>query len=150
MEEAEEALKETLPLGIQIDTNHKYYYLEGKEEPYLQLQYCDVSVEGDDYLKLKRNLENWSMERSEGLRSLYTTFEEQLCEQVEPDGKKRAMDLENSTVLVAAMVPWSIACATPLASVNAPIGSVLFAFFLYFVPVWRLIVEAVSRKKKHA
>ena len=83
LEEAEESLKETLPLGIQIDTNHKYYYLEGKEEPYLQLQYCDVSVEGDDYIKLKRNLENWSMERSEGLRSLYTAFEEAAGEQAE-------------------------------------------------------------------
>jgi NhaC family Na+:H+ antiporter len=83
-------------------------------------------------------------------QTLAIMLTEQLCEQVEPDGKKRALDLENSTVLVAALVPWSIACATPLASVNAPIGSVLFAFFLYFVPAWRLIVEAVSRKKKYA
>ena len=72
---------ESLPLRIQIDTNHKNYYLEGTDEPYLQLQYCDVSVDGDDYIKLKRNLENWSMERSEGLRSLYTTFEKVAGEQ---------------------------------------------------------------------
>ena len=83
LEETEETADETLPLSIQIDTNHKYYYLEGEEEPYLQLQYCDVSVEGDDYIKLKRNLENWSMERSEGLRSLYTTFETSAGEQQE-------------------------------------------------------------------
>ena len=83
-------------------------------------------------------------------QTLAIMLTEQLCEQVEPDGKKRALDLENTTVLVAAMVPWSIACATPLTSVNAPSASVFFAFFLYFVPVWRLIVEAVSRKKQHA
>ncbi len=82
LEETEEIVEtEKLPLRIQIDTNHKSYYLEGADEAYLQLQYCDVSVEGDDYSKLKRNLENWSMERSEGLRSLYTTFEESAIEQ---------------------------------------------------------------------
>ena len=83
-------------------------------------------------------------------QTLAIMLTEQLCEQVEPNGKKRALDLENTTVLVAAMVPWSIACATPLTSVNAPSSSVFFAFFLYFVPVWRLIVEGISRTKEHA
>ena len=82
-------------------------------------------------------------------QSLAIMLTEQLCEQVEPNEKKRALDLENSTVLVAAMVPWSIASATPLASVNAPSAAIFFAFFLYFVPVWRLLVEGISRKKKH-
>ena len=72
----EEPVEELLPLTINIDTNNKTYYFEDGEDAYLYLQYCDVTVEGDEYAKLKRNIENWSMERSEGLRSLYTSFEE--------------------------------------------------------------------------
>ena len=83
-------------------------------------------------------------------QTLAIMLTEQLCEQLEPNNEKRALDLENTAGLLAPMVPWSIACATPLASVNAPSSAILFAFFLYFVPVWRLIVEAVSRKKKPA
>lgn len=80
IEEPEEELEETVPLSVHITTNNKSYYLENSEEAYFYLQYCDASVEGDGYEDLKRNLENWSMERSEGLRSLYTTFEESVTE----------------------------------------------------------------------
>lgn len=72
----EEPVDETIPLSISIDTNNKTYYFEDGEKAYLYLQYCDVTVEGDGYDKLKRNIENWSMDRSEDLRSLYTSFEE--------------------------------------------------------------------------
>jgi hypothetical protein len=71
-----EEQEEEVPLGIHIDTYHKTYYFENGEDAYLYLRYCDVNVEGDEYAKLKRNLENWSMERSEDLRSLYASFEE--------------------------------------------------------------------------
>ena len=77
--ESEEVISEVtepLPLSIYIDTYNKTYYFEDGEDAYLYLRYCDVTVEGDEYGKLKRNVENWSMERSEGLRSLYTSFEE--------------------------------------------------------------------------
>lgn len=72
----EESVEEILPMSINVDTNNKTYYFEDGEDAYLYLQYCDVTVEGDGYAKLKRNIENWSMQRSEGLRSLYSTFEE--------------------------------------------------------------------------
>lgn len=74
--EVEEQEEELLPLSVNIATNHKTYYFEGGEQAYLHLQYCDAEVEGDEYASLKRNVEKWSMERSEGLRSLYSTFEE--------------------------------------------------------------------------
>lgn len=75
-EEVEEAVEEVLPLKVNISTNHKNYYFEDSETSYLYLQYCDVAVSGDGYDSLKRNLEKWSVERSEGLRSLYASFEE--------------------------------------------------------------------------
>ena len=75
-EEVTDETAEVLPPSIHVDTYNKTYYFEDGENAYLYLRYCDVIVDGDEYGKLKRNVENWSMERSEGLRSLYTTFEE--------------------------------------------------------------------------
>ena len=82
-EVVEETVEEIVPLSIRTETKQKTYYFEDGEDAYLYLQYCDVSVEGDEYQKLKRSVENWSMERSEGLRSLYASFEESAAEEVE-------------------------------------------------------------------
>lgn len=75
--ETPEETENEIPLSIHTKVNDKTYYFEDGENAYLYLQYCDVTVEGDGYEKVKRNIENWSLERSEGLRSLYTSFEEQ-------------------------------------------------------------------------
>ena len=75
-EVVEEVEEEKIPLTIHVDTKSKRYYFENGEEANLYLQYCDVTVEGDAYENLKRNIENWSMERSEQLRSLYNSFGE--------------------------------------------------------------------------
>ena len=48
-----------------------------------------------------------------------------------------ALDLEDSVVLVAGLVPWSIAGSVPLASMGAPIESMALAVFLYAVPLCR-------------
>lgn len=50
-----------------------------------------------------------------------------------------AIDLENSTIVVAGLVPWSIACAVPLATVGAPDASIWFAFYLYLLPLYNLL-----------
>lgn len=63
----------------------------------------------------------------------------QLCKDTEPDEKRFAIYLENTAVVVAALIPWSIAGGAPLAAANAPTSSILFAFFLYLLPLWRLI-----------
>lgn len=49
-----------------------------------------------------------------------------------------ALDLENSTIVVAALIPWSIACAVPLTTVGADNASILFAFYLYLLPLYNL------------
>lgn len=72
-----EETENVVPLSIHTKVNDKTYYFEDGENAYLYLRYCDVTVEGDGYEKVKRNIEKWSLERSEGLRSLYTSFEEQ-------------------------------------------------------------------------
>lgn len=62
----------------------------------------------------------------------------QLCVNLE-EGPELALDLEDSVVVVAALVPWSIAAAVPLSSAGAPSASILAACYLYFLPLWRLL-----------
>lgn len=76
-EPVEEApVEETIPLRLHINKNQKTYSAEDSEEVYLNLEYCDVTVEGDGYDNLKRNLEQWSVARSESLRGMYSEYEE--------------------------------------------------------------------------
>ena len=70
-----------------------------------------------------------------------------LCDGVEPDRERFAIHLEDSAVLVAPLVPWSIAGGVPLASIGAPTASILFACFLYFVPLWRLATETLRSRR---
>ena len=71
----------------------------------------------------------------------------QLCLETEPDDGSMAIDLENTAVVVAPMIPWSIASGVPLASVGAPAVSIVFAFFLFLLPIWRLILALIVRKR---
>lgn len=63
----------------------------------------------------------------------------QLCAQTQKDNAQCAIDLENSAVVLAPLVPWSIAGATPLASVGAPTASLLMTCYLYLLPLWTLL-----------
>ena len=72
-------------------------------------------------------------------QTLSIMLTDQLSSELEPDAHRMALDLENSAVLVAPMIPWSIAGAVPLATVGAPITSIFASFFLYLVPVCYLI-----------
>lgn len=78
--------KQAVPLSVSIDTNQKTYYFEDGEKAYLYLQYCDVTVEGGENVNLKKNIENWSMERSEQLRSEALSFESDAAENLKNTG----------------------------------------------------------------
>ncbi len=70
----------------------------------------------------------------------------QACEEIVPDKQKLAIDLENSAILVPALIPWSIAGAVPIATVGAPASCVLAAFFIYLTPLWSLATEKLKTK----
>ena len=72
---------------------------------------------------------------------------DQLCAQTQPDARERASDLENTAVVVAPLVPWSIAGATPLSTVGAPTGSLLAACFLYLLPLWTLLRRTAAQRR---
>ncbi len=78
-------------------------------------------------------------------QTLATMLVDQVCKELEPDPQKFAIDMENSVIVVAPLVPWSIAGAVPLASVSAPLTSIVAAVFLYLLPLWHFGVRL--RKK---
>ena len=71
-------------------------------------------------------------------QSLAILLTHQLCQETEPDREDLALCLEDTAVVVAPLVPWSIAGGVPLATVGAPTTSLAFTFFLYLLPLWRL------------
>ena len=69
----------------------------------------------------------------------------QLCGENNPDKKEFALSLENSAVVVAPLIPWSIASAVPLAFIGAPTMSVCAAIYLYLLPVWHFFARQNKR-----
>ena len=72
-------------------------------------------------------------------QTLTVMLTKQLCEEVEPENSRLALGLEDSAVIIAALIPWSVAAAGPLASIGAPGTAVLLACYLYLLPLWRLM-----------
>ena len=71
-------------------------------------------------------------------QSLTILLVHQLCRSLRPDPSDLALDLEDTAVVVAPLVPWSIAGAEPLSALGAPGVCALLACYLYLLPVWRL------------
>lgn len=61
------------------------------------------------------------------------------------DDRRQALALENTAVIIPALVPWSIACSVPLVTIGAPLESLAAAFFLYLLPLWRLVCSFAHR-----
>ena len=71
----------------------------------------------------------------------------ELCEELE-EKQNMAIILENTIVLLAGLIPWNIAMAVPLKTVDIGLMSGLFAFYLYFLPLWNLFLGIIKEKKK--
>ena len=71
-------------------------------------------------------------------QTLNVMLTKQLCDNTVPNRQKLAIYLENTAIVISAIIPWSIACTVPLATINAPSKSVAFAFFLYLTPLFGL------------
>ena len=52
-----------------------------------------------------------------------------------------AIDMENSVILIACFIPWSIGCSVPLALLGADFTSLPFAVYMYAVPICYLFTK---------
>ncbi len=74
-------------------------------------------------------------------QTLSIMLTDQICMRTEDAGCALALDLENSAVVLAGIVPWSLSCVAVLSFINAPAASVGAAFFLYLLPLWTLLIS---------
>lgn len=77
-------------------------------------------------------------------QTLATMLTHQLCQSVEPDPQRLAIHLENTVIIISALIPWSIACSAFLAIIKAPISSVPVACYLYLIPIWNYITSKLN------
>lgn len=80
-------------------------------------------------------------------QTLAIMLTQQLCMDTEPDPEAMASHLENTVVVIAPLIPWSIAGAVPLATVGAPTVSILTACYLYLLPLWNYAVAIRNHRK---
>lgn len=79
-------------------------------------------------------------------QTLAAILTHELCRDLEPDPEELAMMLENTVILMAPLVPWSIAGAVPVAAIGAPSACLFLACYLYLVPLWNLLTHFLKRK----
>ena len=72
----------------------------------------------------------------------------QMCDGLIDDNNEFASYLEDTAVVIAPLMPWSIAISVPLTSIGAPSVALLPAFFLYLIPLWNLLVNIVRQRRK--
>lgn len=73
----------------------------------------------------------------------------QLCSGLIPDRNRMASALEDTAVVIPALIPWSVAAVVPLVAVGAPPTALLFACYPYLLPAWhfysqRLVMTSES------
>ena len=73
-------------------------------------------------------------------QTLSSILTQQLCDEIVTDREDMMIAIENTTIVMASLIPWSIACSVPLSTLEAPTASILFACYLYLQPLlgWKL------------
>lgn len=70
----------------------------------------------------------------------------QICDGIEKDNYKFAAILENTAVILPGMIPWSIACTTPLTTIGASTACLLTSCFLYLLLIYDLFLILTEKK----
>ena len=79
-------------------------------------------------------------------QSLGTILTNELCGEL-VEKQKMAIILENTVILLVGLIPWNIAMEVPLKTIGVGFMSGLFAFYLYFLPLWNLFLDFIKEKK---
>ena len=74
-------------------------------------------------------------------QAVTSILSEQLLRRSYDDREEMAMDIENSGILIAGLVPWSIACSIPLTMLGASYSAVGYALLLWLIPICYLFTK---------
>jgi Na+:H+ antiporter, NhaC family len=69
-------------------------------------------------------------------QTLSSIMVHELCRGLYRDEQEMALALEDTTIVLAAVLPWSIAAAVPLATLGASSWGIAAAVYLYLQPLW--------------
>ena len=81
-------------------------------------------------------------------QAVTSILSEQLLRRSYDDREEMAMDIENSGILIAGLVPWSIACSIPLTMLGASYGAVGYALLLWLIPICYLFTKRFFYPRK--
>ncbi|MBQ9240754.1 MAG: sodium:proton antiporter [Duodenibacillus sp.] len=77
----------------------------------------------------------------------------EICRDEVSNARKLAVTLEDTAVVIPALIPWAIACSVPLATIGAEHDALIFAWYLYLIPLWgvtrSLAVRLVKSHRPH-
>lgn len=59
-----------------------------------------------------------------------------------------AIDIENSVVVIAALIPWNVAGVIPSSTLSIDSGFITYACYLYLLPILTLIIKMISLRYK--
>lgn len=68
-------------------------------------------------------------------QTLAVMLTDELCKNVLPDKEQMMLALEDTVIVSAALIPWCIAAAVPLTTLNVSASCLIFAVYLYLQPV---------------
>lgn len=71
-------------------------------------------------------------------------FEHKIYERRKLNKYRLALDLENTVIVISALIPWNIAGAFPAAALSADSGFIVYAFYLFLVPLTNLLTRKVE------
>lgn len=66
----------------------------------------------------------------------------------EEEKTAKMLDMENTVIVTAAIIPWCIACSVPLSMMGVSAAAVPFACFLYVLPLTE-IIRASKKRRLH-
>lgn len=73
----------------------------------------------------------------------------QLCGELIPDRSRMASALEDTAVVIPALIPWSVAAVVPLTTIGAPPAALLAACYPWLLPLWHFYSQrGVKRTEK--
>lgn len=64
------------------------------------------------------------------------------------DREELAIDMENSVILTACSIPWSIGCSVPLSFFGVSSKAMIYAFYMYLLPIMYIFLKKLYYKEK--
>ena len=80
-------------------------------------------------------------------QSLGTILTNELCGEL-VEKQKMVIILENTIILLVGLIPWNIAMGVPLKTIGIGVMSGIYAFYLYFLPLWNLFLGVIEERNK--